>query len=152
MAGPIQTAINQILGSVAGGIALGKKLKNDEGQADKKKQEISEEQAEGDKEAAAVATEADLIGLGASETAAKAYRLAQERGTASPERIVFDENGKPLATYNEIASLLASQSLSNSYTSKLRSKQAVKIRKQMLEGRSHEERVQNAVLAQKGGK
>ena len=156
MAGPIQTALGQALGAFAGAAALGKKLANDEKQADerqiKQEKKAAQIEAEESKEAAAVATEADLINLGASEEAAKAFRLAQERGTGKPDRILFDEKGKAIATYNEVASLLSKQSLENSYSARLRSKNSMKIRRQLLEGKTHQERVQNAVLATKGGK
>lgn len=143
--GLIQTAIGQALGSIAGVAALGKKLnEKNEGQANQK--------AEEQKEAEAVALEADLRNQGASEVAAKAYRLAQERGLASPERIIYDESGKPLATYGEMAKILARQSLENSFSGRLKGKKAVEERKKLLEGATHKERVENAILASKGGK
>lgn len=103
------------------------------------------------KEASDIATEADLINFGASPEAAKAYLLAQKRGIASPQRMIFDKSGKPLATYEEMAELLADQSLSETYSSQLRTRKAVKVRRQLLEGKSHKERVESAVLAA-GGK
>ena len=145
MAGLIQTAIGQALASVAGAAAIGKKA------YEKHEGQVEQEAAE-TKEAEAVALEADLRNQGASDIAAKAYRLAQERGMASPERIIFDESGKPLATYSEMAEILAKQGQSNSYSGRLKGKNAVEERKKLLEGRTHEERVQNALLAAKGGK
>lgn len=145
MAGLIQTAIGQALASVAGAAAIGKKA------YEKHEGQVREEKAE-EKEAKAVALEADLRNQGASDIAAKAYRLAQERGMASPERIIFDESGKPLATYSEMAEILAKQGQSNSYSGRLKGKNAVEERKKLLEGKTHEERVRNALLAAKGGK
>ena len=143
--GLIQTAIGQALASLAGAAAIGRKA------YEKHEGQIKQEEAE-QKEAEAVALEADLRKEGASEIAAKAYRLAQERGMASPERIIFDESGKPLATYSEMAEILAKQGQNNSYSGKLKGKKAVEERKKLLEGATHKERVENAILAAKGGK
>lgn len=154
--GAIQTALGQLLGAAGAAVGAGRKIhEKAKGQA-LQKEEVkaateTAEKAE-QKEASAIATEADLRMLGASPDAAKAYRLAQERGTASPKRIVFDEKGKPLATYEEIAELLAGDSLGNTFTSRLRSKNAVAERKKILEGKTHEERVENAILSEKGAK
>lgn len=102
-------------------------------------------------EAEDVATEADLINLGASPEAAKAYLLAQKRGIAAPKRMLFDKQGKAVATYDQMAEILADQSLADTYTSQLRTKNKIKVRRQLLEGKSHKERVESAVLAA-GGK
>ncbi len=145
MAGLIQTAIGQLLTATGAAVATGKKAyEKNEGQANQKEAE--------EKEALSVATEADLRMLGASPEAAKAYRLAQERGSTSPERIIFDKDGKPLATYAEMAELLAGETLKNSFSSRLRSKKKIEERRKLLEGKTHEERVENAVLSEKGSK
>ena len=191
MAGPIQTAIGQALGAVAGGLAIGKKISDDERQTAKKeadeaekkakadeatakaakaeelkKQEVQEKEAaalkaekkekaaalkEEKEEASAVATEADLIAFGASPEAAEASRIAQQRGTGSPNRIIFGKDGKPLATYSEMAMILSDQSLSELYSSRLRTKNAVKTRRELLRNKSHKQNVREAVMA-KGGK
>ncbi len=191
MAGPIQTAIGQALGAVAGGLAIGKKISDDERQTAKKEADEAEKKAKADEatakanqaeqlkkqkeqekeeaaaklekkekaealreekeEASAVATEADLIALGASPEAAEAYRIAQQRGTGSPNRIIFGQDGKPLATYSEMATILSDQSLSDLYSSRLRTKNAVKTRRDLLRNESHEQNVREAVMA-KGGK
>ena len=115
MAGPIQTAIGSMLNTATGALAIGKKLSDDERQASEKAAKESEaakkaeaEKAEAEKaerklasdtlkeekaEASAVATEADVRLLGGSPEAAKAYRLAQERGLANPKRLIYDEEG-----------------------------------------------------------
>ncbi len=191
MAGPIQTAIGQALGAVAGGLAIGKKISDDERQTAKKEADEAEKKAKADEatakanqaeqlkkqkeqekeeasaklekkekaealreekeEASAVATEADLIALGASPEAAEAYRIAQQRGTGSPNRIIFGQDGKPLATYSEMATILSDQSLSDLYSSRLRTKNAVKTRRDLLRNKSHKQNVREAVMA-KGGK
>ena len=133
--GPIQTAMNKLVGAVSGAVVGGAKFKEHErqiaAQAEQARIEKNEAAAEERKEAKAVATEADLRNLGASEIEAKAYRLAQERGLADPKRIIYDEAGKPLATYEEMATLLADQSLTGTLSSRLRGKNAVKFRKQL---------------------
>lgn len=172
--GPIQTSLNRLLGMAAAGAVAGKKYLANEEQviqatvnqrtqeaiagAEATEQEEQEakakaEQLKADKqEAAAVATEADIRNLGGSELAARAYRLAQERGLADPKRIIYDEAGKPVATYEEMATLLADTSLSGTLSAKLRSRQAVKTRKDLLKGKTHKERVENALLSVGGGK
>lgn len=179
MAGPIQTAIGQALGTVAGVAALGKKFSDDERQAAEKEADkaakeekaaqavekaAAKEKAAEDKriadekaakkaekeEASAVATEADLIALGASPEAAEAYRIAQQRGITAPNRMIFDTSGQPLATYSEMATILADESLSDLYSSRLRTKNAVKTRRELLRNKSHKQNVREAVIAQGG--
>lgn len=128
--------------------ALKKQEEADKIQAEAK---AKKEQAKAEKqEAQDVATEADLRLFGASEEAAKAYLLAQKRGTASPNRILFDEAGKPIATYEEMATILADESLTGTISARLRGKDAIKQRRMLLEGKTHKERVQNAILAEGG--
>ena len=154
--GPIQTAMNKLVGAVSGAVVGGAKFKEHErqiaAQEEQARVEKNEAAAEERKEARAVATEADLQNLGASEIEAKAFRLAQERGLADPKRIIYDEAGKPIATYEEMANLLADQSLTGTLSSRLRGKNAVKFRKQLLEGKTHKERVENARLSVGGGR
>lgn len=181
MAGPIQTAIGSMLNTATGALAIGKKLSDDERQASEKAaKEAKAAEAEEDKatkeaerqakqeekarklasdtlkqekaEASAVATEADVRLLGGSPEAAKAYRLAQERGLANPKRLIYDEEGNAIATYSEMAEILADESLSGTVSSLLRGRNAVKNRRKLLEGKSHKENVENAVLAAGGKK
>lgn len=185
MAGPIQTAIGSMLNTVSGGLAIGKKLSNDERQANEKAAKEAQaakaaktkegeaakaaeaKEAEAQKaerklasdslkeekaEASAIATEADVRLLGGSPEAAKAYRLAQERGLANPKRLIYDEEGNAIATYSEMAEILADESLSGTVSSLLRGRNAVKNRRKLLEGKSHKENVENAVLAAGGKK
>lgn len=174
--GPIQTEINKLIGTVSAAVgATGKAIQNErqasakadaeaakeaaaaEKEAQKeadikaKAEQAALEQEEADKkEAKAVATEADVRLLGASDIEAKAYRLAQERGLANPKRMIFDKAGKPIATYEEMAQILADNSLSGSVSAQLRGRNAVKNRRALLEGKTHKERVENAYLAAGG--
>ena len=181
MAGPIQTAIGSLINTSAGALAIGKKISDDERQAgEKAAKEAKAAKAEADaeakaaaeeeakakkqkqlssaalkeekKEAQAVATEADIRLLGGTPEAALAYRLAQERGLASPKRIIYDKEGTAVATYEEVAQILADQSREGSVSSLLRGRNAVKNRRALLSGKTHEQRVKEAVLASGGGK
>ena len=181
MAGPIQTAIGSLINTSAGALAIGKKISDDErkagektakeakaakAEADAEAKAAAEEEAkakkqkqlssaalkEEKKEAQAVATEADIRLLGGTPEAALAYRLAQERGLASPKRIIYDKEGTAVATYEEVAQILADQSREGSVSSLLRGRNAVKNRRALLSGKTHEQRVKEAVLASGGGK
>lgn len=155
MAGPIQTAISQALTAASVGVGVGSKINEDARQVSQNRQAAeneAKEQARADyKEARSVAFEADLRGReGVSAVSAKAYRLAKERGLSQDNRILYDEKGEPVATYGEMAKILADTSLSDTLSSKINGRDAVKVRKQMLEGKTHEERIQNAILAKYG--
>lgn len=161
--GPIQTEINKLINTAAAAVGVGSKMAEGERQADikaeqeaakaaKQAQAEQEKIAAEKKEASAVATEANLRLLGASDVEAKAYRLAQERGLANPKRMVFDKEGRPIATYEEIAQLLSGNSVSNATNDQVRMRKAVQTRRQLLEGKTHEERIQNVVLAAGGGR
>ena len=181
MAGPIQTSIGSLLNTAAAGLTVVKKMNENERQADEKaakeaqaaqreaqREAAAETKAQEDKaaeeklardtlkkekqEAYAVATEADIRLLGGSPEAAEAYRLAQERGLANPKKIIYDKGGKPIATYEEMAMILADQSLSGTVSSLLRGKNAVKNRRNLLQGKTHKQRVEEAVLASGGSK
>lgn len=114
--GPIQTAIGQALGAVGGAALVGKKLyEGNEGQAPKKEGDKKPEKAED------------------TSAAAKALKTAQDKKLDAPKQLYFWGNTEePLATSNEIASLLATQSLGNAISSKKRSRDKVRERKQML--------------------
>ena len=170
--GPIQTEINKLIGTVSAAVgAAGRTIKNERQASAKADAEAAKEAAAAEKEAAAeaqakqealaqeeadkkeakaVATEADVRLLGASDIEAKAYRLAQERGLANPKRMIFDKDGKAIATYEEMAQILADNSLSGAVSAQLRGRNAVKNRRMLLEGKTHKERVENAYLAAGG--
>lgn len=114
--GPIQTALGQALGAAGGAALVGKKLY--EGN---EKQTTKEEGTEKPKEAED------------TSAAKKALKTAQDKKIDSPKQLYFwGGSEEPLATSNEIASLLASQSLHNATTAKTRARDKVRERKQML--------------------
>lgn len=124
MAGPIQTAIGQMLGAFSGATLAAKKLANDEGQAKEEKQEKPESEAAKPSE---------------QKEAAKAYKIAQDRGATSTERIIFDEKGQPLGTYDELSVLVSRQALENYRSSRRRTKSAINERKKLLSKESEKE-------------
>lgn len=100
MAGPIQSAIGSLLGSVGAAAALGKKL-YDEGQAPKEKGDQKEQKAKAEKP------------MDQNKVIAKTLKMAQDKKLESPKNYIFDEKGSLLANYSEVASILARQRLSN---------------------------------------
>lgn len=127
--GPFQTAVNQLLGMTAGAVAGVKKIVKDERQDRQEQDQAAKKIQENGIQAFKAEEERDVE---ADKIAAKAYRQAQDRGLASPNRIMFDENGNPLATYDELAQIMADSSLSQNLSSSARSVEAVKHRKEML--------------------
>lgn len=112
--GPIQTAIGQALGAVGAAALVGKKL-NEEDEKQAAKEKAAKESEEKKK----------------AKLAAKAIKTAQDKKIDSPKQVYFKED-EPLATSNEMASVLANQSLHNALNSKARSRDKVRARKQML--------------------
>ena len=112
MAGPIQTAISQALGSLAGAVIAGKKT------YEKNERQIEQKEAEQE-----------------TSKAAEAYKTAQQKGLTSPEDIIFDKKGQALATYEELASIMAKQSMSNFSDSRKRSKESIQARRDFLKNK-----------------
>lgn len=147
--GPIQTAVGQLLG-VAGGVAVAsKKLKyENERQADKEQpaaQEANpylEAEMEKEKERKSVSKsimenaqtkhEVNKKMQDADSDIAKAIALAQKKKLASPRNVLFDESGRALATYRELATVLSRNEAQQVLQQKRKSKNAVKDRRAML--------------------
>ena len=119
--GPIQTALGQAMGAIGGAALVAKKL-NEENEKERVKGQAAKEKADkGNKKAADQAV------------AEKALKTAQDKKLDSPKQILFDAaSGEALGTSNEVASVLATQSLHNALSSKTRSRDKVRERKQML--------------------
>ena len=100
MAGPIQSAIGSLLGSVGAAAALGKKL-YDEGQAPQKEGDQKEQKAKAEKP------------MDQNKVIAKTLKMAQDKKLESPKNYIFDEKGSLLANYSEVASVLARQRKGN---------------------------------------
>ena len=123
--GPFQTAIGQALGAI-GGAALVAKNINEE---NTKEQAAEEKANQRDAEKKAKAdSKKHLI-------SAKAVKTAQNRKIDSPTSVYF-WGEEPLATSSEMATVLSTQSLFNATSSKKRSRDKVRERKQMLAKRA----------------
>lgn len=132
--GPIQTAIGQAMGAIGGAAILGKKMQENgektKGQAAEKKQDKG------------AATSKNIVLSKADEntekgqkmsSASKALKTAQDKKIDSPRQIYFwGQDPEPLATSSELASVLANVSLQNATSSKSRSRNKVRERKQAL--------------------
>lgn len=115
--GPIQTAISQALGSIAGAAIAGK----------------SQHEKETKRQAAEEKADAKAEKKEASSPVSKALKTAQDRKIDSPKQIYFwGQDPEPLATSSELASVLANTSLQNATSSKSRSRNKVRERKQAL--------------------
>ena len=130
--GPIQTAISQALGSVAGAAIAGKSQHEKE----------TKRQAGEEKQDKAAANSKDIVLSKADEntekgqkmsSTSKALKTAQDKKIDSPRQIYFwGQDPEPLATSSELASVLANVSLQNATSSKSRSRNKVRERKQAL--------------------
>lgn len=123
--GPIQTSMNKLVSIIAGMAAGGKKLYENEEQA-----ATAEKQAAAAQEQAATAEKAKTgEEKGKANPLTDAYRLAQKKGIARPQSIIFDDNsGEAVATYEEMATLLSNHSLSNALDSKKITRDSMKAR------------------------
>ena len=126
MAGPLQTAIGQVLGAVGATALIGKKLSNDERQVREKEAKLAEKAEK----------EAKKSQKKDSEIVSKTINEAQKKKLASS--VIFDKQGKPLATYEELAELLSSQKTSSTLASSLRSMVATQERRKVLMQRKQE--------------
>lgn len=111
MAGPIQTALGHLLGSLGGLAIVGKKAidEKDERQALEAKKEKEDAN---------------------QEAIAKALKQASDSKIVDP--IYFWKNEEPLATSDEMAALAAKQSLFNYNRSKARTAKYIASRRELL--------------------
>ena len=123
--GPFQTAIGQALGAI-GGAALVAKNINEEKTKEQTAEEKGNEKAE-KKEDKVISNEPVI--------SAKAVKTAQNRKIDSPTSVYF-WGDQPLATSSEMATVLSTQALFNATSSKKRSRDKVRERKQMLAKRA----------------
>ena len=130
--GPFQTAVNQLLGMTAGAVAGIKKYVKDERQDLQKEKQAEEKIQQRGIQALQSEENRDLA---AEQVAAKAYKAAQDRGLASPNRILFDEAGNPLATYDEAATIMADKNLSQHLSVRKRNTDVVIARRDQLKAK-----------------
>ena len=155
MAGPIQSAFNQILGTATAVSLAGKKAYENERQANKDASAEAEAQrkAEEDlqKEAKETAIEADLINRGADPESARAFMLARSLGMETKGFGMLRQKGRYIGSYSSIAEQLAKDSLTDSLSSRVINEEGFAQRVMALGG-NRRSRVQALIEASKGGK
>ena len=155
MAGPIQSAFNQILGTATAVAVAGKKAYEHERQANKDASAEAEAQrkAEEDlqKEAKETAIEADLINRGADPESARAFMTARSLGMETKGFGMLRQKGRYIGSYSSIAEQLAKDSLTDSLSSRVINEEGFAQRVMALGG-DRRSRVQALIEASKGGK
>ena len=123
MAGPIQSAFNQILGTATAVAVAGKKAYEHEGQVRKEASAEAKAQKEADdalqKEAQETALEADLIKMGASPESANAFMTARQLGLDTKNFGMIRQKGRYVGSYSTIAERLSQDSLADSLSSRV---------------------------------
>lgn len=169
MAGPIQSAVNQMLGS-ATAVAVGaKKLSENERQASEKaskeaealKKEESakakEQQRQESKlasdtlEAKNTALEADLIRMGADPESAEAFMLARQLGLETKGFGMLRKKGKFIGSYSSVAEKLSKDAITDSLSSRAINEEGFTQRILALGG-TRKGRVSALIKASGGGK
>lgn len=163
MAGPIQKAISEVITTGAAIAGIGKKLSDDERQANEKAEserlaqekaarEESEKEAKELREAERAAIEADLIRMGADPDTARAFMNARELGLdTSGFGSIRGRGGRFIGSYSTVADRLARNSLTDSLTSRVITDRGFSRRVMELSG-SRRGRVEALVKASEGGR
>ena len=123
MAGPIQSAFNQMLAS-ASAVAVGaKKLSENERQASEKSSAEAKAKTEAQsalqKEAQDTALEADLVKMGADPESAKNFMTARALGLSTKGFGMIRQKGRYVGSYSTIAEMLSKDSLADSLSSRV---------------------------------
>lgn len=154
MAGSIQKAASNLVGTAAAITVAGKKLSEDEKQASAQEAAKAKSQAEAaaavQKEAQEASLEADLINLGADPESAKAFMEARSLGLNTKKFGMIRKNGKFVGSYSSIAEKLSKDSLTDSLSSKVINEKGFAERVVALGG-TRRGRVDALVRASKGG-
>ena len=169
MAGPIQSAVNQMLGS-ATAVAVGaKKLSENERQASEKAskeakatQEANAKKAEEQQrqesklasdtlEAKNTALEADLIRMGADPESAEAFMLARQLGLETKGFGMLRKKGKFIGSYSSVAEKLSKDAITDSLSSRAINEEGFTKRILALGG-TRKGRVSALIKASGGGK
>ena len=155
MAGPIQSAFNQILGTATAVAVAGKKLNENERQIAEKASAEAKAQKEADdalqKEAKDTALEADLVKMGADPESARAFMTARSLGMETKGFGMIKQKGKYVGSYSTIAERLSKDALADSLSSRVINEEGFAKRIMALSG-TRKGRVQALVEASKGGK
>ena len=123
MAGPIQRAMSEAVGTASAIAVVGKKLNEDERQASEKASAEAKAKTEAEsalqKEAQDTALEADLVRMGADPESAKAFMTARALGMNTKGFGMIRKNGKFVGSYSSMAEKLSKDSLADSLSSRV---------------------------------
>ena len=154
MAGPIQKAMSEAVGTASVVATVGKKLNEDERQASEKASAEAKAQKETNdafqKEAKETALEADLIKMGADPERARAFMTARSLGMETKDFGMIKQKGKYVGSYSTIAERLSKDSLADSLSSRVINEEGFAKRIMALGG-TRKGRVQ-ALVEASGGK
>lgn len=169
MAGPIQRAMSEAVGTASAIATIGKKLNDDERQASEKasKEAKATQEAEAKKakeeqrqqsklasdtlEAKETAIEADLIRMGADPESASAFMTARKLGLETKGFGMLRKKGKFIGSYSSLAEKLSKDALTDSLSSRAINDEG--FRKRVLSlGGTRKGRVEALVKASGGSK
>lgn len=154
MAGPIQKAMSEAVGTASAIAVVGKKLNEDERQASEKASAEAKAKAEAEsalqKEAQDTALEADLVKMGADPDSARAFMTARALGMNTKGFGMIRQKGKFLGSYSSMAEKLSKDSLADSLSSRVINEEGFAKRVMALGG-TRKGRVQ-ALVEASGGK
>ena len=123
MAGPIQSAINQVIGTASAVAVAGKKASENERQTSEKLSAEAKAKAETEsalqKEAQETALEADLLRMGADPESARAFMTARALGMETKGFGMIRQKGKYVGSYSTIAERLSKDALADSLSSRV---------------------------------
>lgn len=123
MAGPIQKAMSEAVGTASAIAVVGKKLNEDERQASKKASAEAEAQRKASEaiqtEAKEATLEADLIRMGADPKSASAFMTARKLGLDTKDFGMLRQKGRYIGSYSTIAEQLSKDALADSLSSRV---------------------------------
>ena len=154
MAGPIQSAFNQMLGTATAVAVAGKKAYEHERQASEDASAEAKAKAEAEsalqKEAQKTALEADLVKMGADPESARAFMTARSLGLDTKGFGMIRQKGRYVGSYSTIAERLSKDALTDSLSSRVINQEGFAKRVMALGG-TRKGRVQ-ALVEASGGK
>lgn len=154
MAGPIQSAFNQMLGTATAVAVAGKKAYEHERQASEDASAEAKAKTEAEsalqKEAQKTALEADLVKMGADPESARAFMTARSLGLDTKGFGMIRQKGRYVGSYSTIAERLSKDALTDSLSSRVINQEGFAKRVMALGG-TRKGRVQ-ALVEASGGK
>ena len=123
MAGQIQSAINQVIGTAAAAAVAGRKASENERQASEKASAEAEAQRKASEaiqtEAKEATLEADLVRMGADPKSASAFMTARKLGLDTKGFGMLRQKGRYIGSYSTIAEQLSQDALADSLSSRV---------------------------------